>query len=91
MAKAQLYMLRLGYQDIGVGTINQCQAAQKALEALQLVDRHFLEEDDGRQRILVEAEDSQTTSVSRFTGDVLTQEQYRRKSIRKIEHRELER
>ncbi len=35
MAKAQLYMLRLGYQEIGVGTITQVQAAQKALEALQ--------------------------------------------------------
>jgi hypothetical protein len=90
MAKAQLYILRLGYMDIGVGTISQVQAAQKALEALQLVDRHFLEEDDGNQRVLVEADDTQTTSVSRFTGDVLSKEQYRRKSIRKIEHRKVE-
>ena len=84
-------MLRLGYQDIGVGTINQVQAAQKALESLQLVDRHFFDDvGDGPQRVLVEADDSQTTSVTRFTGEVLTKEQHRRKSIRKIEHRELE-
>ncbi len=53
MAKAQLYMLRLGYQEIGVGTINQVQAAQKALEALQLVDRQLFDDSEGnRQRVV---------------------------------------
>ena len=88
MAKAQLYMLRLGYQEIGVGTINQVQAAQKALEALQLVDRHYFDDSEGnRQRVLIQAADSESTSVSRFTGEVMTQEQFRRESIKKIGHR----
>jgi hypothetical protein len=88
MAKAQLYMLRLGYQELGVGTINQVQAAQKALEALQLVDRHYYDDSEGeRQRVLLQASDSEATTVSRFTGEVMTQEQFRRESIKKIGHR----
>lgn len=79
-------MLRLGYLAIGVGTITQVQAAQKALESLQLVDTHFFDDREGvRQRVLIQAADSEATSVSRFTGEVMTQEQFKRESIKKIE------
>ena len=85
-AKTKFYKVSLGYQDIGVGTLAQCQAAQRALDALTLVDCHWLDNvDSSKDRVLVESDRDDSCIVTR-SEPVMTREEFKRESTLKIEH-----
>jgi hypothetical protein len=83
-AKPPLYVLRMEYREIGVGTITQVQNAQKAIEALQLVEPRYVRDADDHKRFLVLCDDEDATSVSRCNEKVLTPEEFERENVKKI-------
>ena len=79
----KLWTLRLGYTDVAVGSLSKVQAAQRALAALTMVDVRYERVGGETERFVVESEES--AACERFEGKVITQQQFARERIRKIE------
>ena len=86
-AKKKQYVLRLGYLEIGTGTLPQVQAAQRAIEALRIVRHRSIETGpEGHRMVLVEAEDGRdSTEVAKLSEPVMTREEFERERMLKIE------
>ena len=85
MAKKKLYTVSMGYSMIGCGTLSQCQAAQRALEALTpCTDRYLETPDDPYRKVLVTLENEEGCTVETACKIVLTKEEFEREKTPKI-------
>ncbi len=97
MAKATpTHYVEIGYQRF-IGTLAQCQAAQRAMEVLRNAQREYLSVSETKTKWYMVLQGVPTTEVGRIDGSVVTQsefeaieaahEQTKRSKQSKIEHR----
>ncbi len=86
MAKKQekMYLVELGYRELCVGTLPQCQRVQSALAACQIVEARLLDEVGEQDRRVVLVESEKGAIVKPTKKRVFTQEEYERENILKI-------
>lgn len=89
MTKRKRYKVSLGYRTIAVGSLTACQAVQRSLAKVQLVDDALVKvKGEWLRDVLVESVSS--AEVSEFTGKVITQSHHESLKDAELEFEERE-
>tara|TARA_A100001391_G_scaffold196842_1_gene176076 strand:+ start:564 stop:866 length:303 start_codon:yes stop_codon:yes gene_type:complete len=81
----KLYIVEIGYQEICMGTLPQCQRVQAALAACQLIDTAWLDTPGKKateRRVAVESDEGVVVKPCKHSA--MSKEEFARESIRKI-------
>ena len=81
----KLYMVEIGYGEVCVGTLTQCQRVQSAIAACQLVSAAYLDtpgKSAGERRVLTESDEGVVVKTCKHR--VLSAEEFQRENTLKI-------